>query len=146
MIAAKLKLRGADSWGDGSFKASRGLDKNGDVKLHKGIDYACLPGQEIMSPCVGQVTKLGYPYPYTSSGTNYRYVEITDLTGLKHRIFYITPTVDLTQQVTVLDVIGISQDISAKFHDPKRKPMINHVHVEVLGLDGEPINPEGFHE
>ena len=137
MIAAKLKPRGVDDWGDGAFDSPRG------DKKHKGIDYCCDVGAEILSPCIGQVTKLGYPYSY-KKGFNFRYVEVTDLTGLKHRVFYIKPAVNLGQQVTILAVIGHGQDISGKFSSPRRKPMKNHVHYEILDK-GQPINPEGFH-
>lgn len=143
MIAAKLKQRGCDDWGDGSFKAPR-VKSDGTRKPHKGIDYACLPGQEILSPCVGEVTKLGYPYPF-KEGFNYRYVEVTDLQGLRHRVFYIEPTVEVGHQVTILNVIGASQDIAGKFSNPDKDPMTNHVHYEILDDEGSPLDPAIFH-
>jgi len=138
MIAAKLKLRGIDDWGNGAFKAPRG------EKKHKGVDYS-FDVLEILSPCIGKVTKLGYPYDYEIHGFNYRYVEITDLTGLRHRVMYINPTVEVGQQVTILNGIGTTQNISSKFHNPNREPMIPHVHYEILDKQNQPINPEKFH-
>ena len=143
MISVKLKPRGVDDWGDGSFAAPR-VKSDGSRKPHKGIDYACLPGQEVISPCVGVVTKLGYPYPI-KDGFNYRYVEVTDLQGLRHRVFYIDPTVSIGMHVTILNVIGVSQDIAGKFHDPRKEPMTNHVHYEVLDKAGTPQDPAKFH-
>jgi len=137
MLAARLKLRGSDAWGSGAYGAARGHRK------HRGVDYAAEEGAYILSPCVGIVTKLGTVY---KKDPHWRYVEVTDLTGLKHRIFYVTPLVHLSQAVTVLDSIGIAQNISLKYlqQDPSVFPMVNHVHYEILD-GGTTINPETHH-
>ena len=137
MIAAKLKPRGTDDWGCGDFGASRG------DRTHIGEDLAANPGDEIMAPIAGTVTKLGYPYPY-KTGFNYRYVQITDYAGRNHRVFYIDPLVSVEMHVKENTVIGIAQDISAKFSDPKRNPMINHVHYEILDRSKQPIDPKSI--
>ncbi len=135
-MQAKLKLRGIDAWGNGAFNASR-ISSSGKVRKHKGIDYACSPGIEIMSPCLGEVTKLGWPY----SSSNFRYVEVTDLTGeLRHRVFYIEPSVRVGDQVTILTVIGKVQNISNRY-STKNKPKTNHLHYEILTTEGEPLDP-----
>ena len=139
MLCAKLPPRGTDAWGSGEYGASRGDHK------HRGFDYAVTAGTYIVSPCIGKVTKLGYPYAWSDDSINYRYVEITDLVGNKHRVFYIDPLVYKGESVHVLTTIGIAQDISAKYHDKKLSPMINHVHVEVIDPRGDTINPESFH-
>ena len=139
-MKALLKKRGIDAWGNGAFGATR-IGSNGKVKSHKGIDYACPPNIGIMSPAIGEVTKLGYPYPYVSKGTNFRYVEISDLAGLRHQIYYVKPSVKEGDQVTILTVIGQSQDIAKKY-DTKVKKMVNHIHYQVLDTDGVPIDPE----
>ena len=87
---------------------------------------------------------MGYPYPY-KAGFNYRYVEVTDLQGLRHRVFYIEPSVDVGHQVTILNVIGVSQDIAGKFSDPNKEPMTNHCHYEILDGKGKPQDPAIFH-
>jgi len=136
MLCAKLPFRGADSWGSGAYKAPRG------DKLHRGVDYTVTPGTYILSPCVGRVTKLGYPYGWVENATNYRYVEITDLIGNRHRVFYIEPLVYKGEAVTVLTPIGIAQDISQKYQDKNLSPMTPHLHLEVITPDGTYINPE----
>ena len=136
MLAKKLKHRGSDDWGNGEFGASRGDRK------HKGIDYAADPGDEILSPVKGAVSKLGYPYQFNPGDEIiYRYVEITDYKGLRHRVFYIEPTVDVHQHVDLNTVIGLAQDISSRYHRDDRSPMINHAHYEILDKDGTPIDP-----
>ena len=136
MIAKKLKPRGTDDWGDGSFGAPRG------GHTHRGIDYCADPGDEIMAPIAGSVTKLGYPYaPKPGDKTTYRYVEITDYAGRRHRVFYCEPVVELGQHVTLNTVIGLAQDIAGKYHREDRGPMKNHCHYEILDLEGKPVNP-----
>lgn len=135
----ELELRGSDDWGDGSFGASRGSRK------HKGIDYKAEPGDEILSPCTGKVTKIGYPYaPKPGDKITYRYVEVTDPQGYRHRVFYIEPRVNMARQLNQGVVIGTAQDISGRYHDDDKEPMINHVHYEILDEEGEPVDPEGF--
>jgi len=133
MIPAILPKRGLDPWGSGEFGAPRG------VRSHKGVDWLCYPGTRIGAPVGGTVTKLGYPY---KDDLSYRYVEITDRYGRRWRLFYVFPDVEVGQVVNRGKIVGESQDISARYRDPKRAPMQNHVHLEVLQRDGEPINPE----
>ncbi len=138
MLAARLKPRGSDSWGDGGYGAPRGHKK------HRGIDYAAEEGSYILSPCIGTVTKLGWAY---KEDPHWRYVEITDLAGKRHRVFYITPLVHEGAAVTILHSIGIVQNISLKYlqQDPTISPMVNHVHYEIWE-DGATINPEHHHD
>ncbi len=73
MIRILAKERVMDTWGSGHFGASRG------ERTHIGIDYACSPGSQILAPCIGEVTKLGYPY---SNDLSFRYVEIRRVTQM----------------------------------------------------------------
>lgn len=133
MIKANLPKRGQDAWGSGAFGASRGTRK------HKGIDYCCYPDTEITSHVTGVVTKLGYPY---SDDLSFRYVEITTVNKLRHRFFYVEPTVEKADLISKGQVIGIAQNISSRYRDPGRPAMTNHVHYEILEQDGTPIDPE----
>lgn len=127
MITAKLKKRGTDKWGSGEFGASRG------DRTHNGIDYACEPGTQICAPCGGEVTKLGYPY---GDDLSFRYVEITDIEGRRHRIFYVEPTVEVGSRVAEGWVIGKSQKLWARYPG-----ITEHVHYEVM-LGDEYLDPE----
>ena len=137
MLCAQLKLRGCDSWGSGEYGAARGHKK------HQGIDYAAAEGAYILSPCIGIVTKLGTAY---REDPHWRFVEVTALDGLRHRVFYVTPLVYLSETVTVLTPIGIAQNISLKYQqqDPSVSAMVNHVHHEIWDGD-QTINPETQH-
>lgn len=134
MIKCTLPKRGTDAWGSGDFGASRGN------RVHKGIDYACYPKTVIDSPISGEVTKLGYPY---ADDLSYRYVEISDVVGNKHRLFYVQPLVQLKEFVAMGDPVGVAQNIAGRYSTPE-KYMKNHIHYEILDLDGQPINPEEF--
>jgi hypothetical protein len=135
MIKATLPKRGQDAWGSGAFGASRG------TRIHKGIDYCCYPDTVITSHILGVVTKLGYPY---SDDLRFRYVEVTTPDKCRHRWFYVSPEVVKGDVITVGQPIGVSQDIAGRYRDPKRPPMTNHVHFEILDTDGTPIDPEVY--
>lgn len=136
MITGELPLRGTDDWGSGEFEASRGSNK------HKGIDYACYPDTVIHSIFEGEVTKLGYCY---KDALEFRYVEITDSKGNRHRQFYVYPTVKVGNYVSNNWPVGISQDVSGYYKlKDSSKVMKNHVHYEILDKNNDPINPKGY--
>ena len=123
MLTARLPLRGVDAYGSGAYQAPRGLHR------HHGIDYACLPGSEILSPVNGKVTKLGWPY----SQSNFRYVEVTySDKSYRARFFYIEPLVKVGDQINKGDPLGISQDLSTRFVKTSNGGMVNHIHTEVM--------------
>lgn len=132
MIESVLPKRGVDDWGDGAFGASRG------GRTHKGIDYACYPQTVICSGVSGDVTKLGYPY---GDDLSFRYVEITDDDGKRHRYFYVEPSVEVGEPVRPGEVIGLAQNIAGRYNEPGRI-MKNHVHLEILDSGGNPLDPE----
>ena len=136
MIKANLPKREDDDYGSGEYGASRG------GRLHRGVDYACVAGSEIYSPVEGKVTKLGYPY---SDDLSYRYVEVTDAIGFSHRLFYCLPSVGVGDIVNRHIVLGVAQDISARYIDNGH--MNNHIHYEVvnyLGNGKEYFDPENY--
>ena len=120
----------SDEAGDGHFGAHRG------DRTHKGIDYLCDPRCFVYSPVEGIVSKLGYPY---SDDLSWRYVEITDDRRNRNRLFYVLPCVRLDQIVSEGEIIGEAQDISERYPG---QGMTAHVHLEIIGPDGEYINPE----
>lgn len=122
----RLKERGLDDLGSGAWGASRG------ARIHNGVDYCAEPGQHICSPVNGWVSKLGHPY---SDDLDYRYVEVTDGREKRHRFFYVKPSVSEGDKVTVNQVIGVCQNISAK-HSSANMTMKNHVHYEIKLPDG----------
>ena len=123
-------IRTMDKHGTGEYLAPRGNRK------HNGIDLACAVGSEVFSPVAGTVTKLGYPYGSGTGGASdadpYRYVEVTDEMGRRHRVFYIDPNDD-NINLTDLDevdqdtIIGIVQDLTRRYEG-----ITPHVHYEIM--------------
>ena len=140
MLCMQLPPRGTDAWGDGAYHSSR--SRNGKEYLHDGFDRWVLPGGYINSPCVGEVTHLGWVY---SDDPFWRYVEVTDLAGLRHQVHYLDPLCVKGDTVTILTAIGIAQDISTHYHHPRLSPMKPHLHYKIIGLDGKNLNPEHHH-
>ena len=123
----------SDSAGDGHFMAPRGSH------MHNGVDYLCEPGSLVYSPVAGTITKLGYPY---GDDLQWRYVEITDEDKNKHRLFYTEPAVNLDQYVMVGEVVGEAQNIASRYPD---QGMLAHIHLEIIGADGQLTDPEAFY-
>ena len=126
-----LPLRGVDKHGSGHFEAPRGERK------HKGIDLACWPGGELLSPVKGVCTKLGYPY---GDDLSFRYVEITS-EDLRHRFFYVEPDPSLAhgRHVNLGDPLGTGQDLRGRYEG-----ITPHIHYEIFDLNGLPIDPADF--
>lgn len=121
-----LNYRMCDGQGCGHFGASRGSRK------HNGVDMACRPGTPIGSPVAGQVTKLGYPY---NGDTRVRYVQIVS-EKYRYRVFYVDPEVAVGDWVALNEEIGISQRLESMDRGGTQ-----HVHLEIIGPDGEYIDP-----
>lgn len=134
MIHVKLAQRKSDKAGEGHFGASR--DRGN--RVHYAIDFDCSRGAEVISPIRGKVTKLGYPY---EDDLSYRYVQITDKEGRNHRFFYVEPTVEVDDKVDLKTVLGVCQDINARYSKAS-----NHIHYEIKigpGKNAEDyLNPE----
>ena len=132
MVLLKALPRGCDDYGCGHFGASRGRRK------HNGIDCKADYGQIVCSHVAGKVTKIGYPY---ANDLSYKYVEITDSLDLRHRFFYVFPSVKPGDRIKVSDTIGTVQNIAARY---KRGKMTNHVHYEIKKQNNDYMNPKDY--
>ena len=124
-----------DPAGSGTFGASRA----GGTRVHKGKDYEVAEGDAINSPVLGKVTKIGYPY---GDDLSYRYIQVTDMDGNDHRMFYVSPDKQLKVGDTVKqgDKVGTAQDV-AKKHGGEMK---THVHYEILDPAKKPIDEDEY--
>ncbi|MAG24824.1 hypothetical protein CMI47_04520 [Candidatus Pacearchaeota archaeon] len=132
MLEVITPPRGKDTWGSGDFGASRGS------RLHMGVDYEAPAGATLLSPVHGIVTKHGYPY---GDDLAYRYIQVLDPDGNRHRFYYVTPTAELREAVCEGDPLGTVQNIVRRYPTPKG--MKNHVHYEIIDADGNYKSPEG---
>ena len=132
MLPLKDAVIRSDALGSGLYGASRG------ERTHKGIDYVCEKGQEVYSPCDGVVTRWGWCYTPKKGEEDWRYIQVTDKEGSRHRIFYVDPLAVVHKVVKEGEIIAHCKDISERY-DARMTP---HVHYEVISDGGEYINPE----
>jgi len=126
-LTTNQKFRGCDPMGCGTFGASRG------GRTHNGVDVTVTPGQNIVSPISGTVTR--FPFPY-GDDLSYKGIEIKN-SEYSVKIFYMSATVSANTKVTAGQVIGKAQNIAAKYGNG----MTNHVHFEVRDAKGNLLNP-----
>jgi len=112
--------RGHDAFGDGQFGASR----DGGDRHHEGVDYVDTPGQDVVAPISGYVTKIGYAY---DDNRELKFVEITN-PALRYsaRAFYVAPSVNEGDTVQLGEVIGKAESLQSRYAG-----ITNHVHLEV---------------
>lgn len=132
--------RTTDAHGQGHYHASRGN------RLHNGVDVACYPDSAICAIDGGTVTKIGRPYYFPDPKNKkqrlqnaLRYVEVTTVTGLAYRYFYVDPVVEQGHTVFKGNPIGRAQDLFAIYG----QDMTNHVHIEIK-RGGDFIDPTPF--
>ncbi len=129
--AGGMRLR-RDIAGDGRYGASRGS------RRHRGVDLECRPGLVLHAELYGKVTKHGYCY---RDDPAWRYIEVTDVEGSRHRFFYVEPLVVVGEYVDPMTGLGIAQDITNRYPG---QGMTAHVHFEVITSSGEYIDPTSF--
>lgn len=131
------KIR-SDAAGHGHYGAPRG-----GTRRHDGVDYEIKPGAEVYAPCTGRITRFTRPY----AGLAYSGVEIEARSGVLI-LFYIKPCLYsgaggvlqysqseiVGQVVREGDVIGIAQDVTAKYPGSGMTP---HIHLRISSFDPE---------
>ncbi len=123
MISSTGKgTRGSDKYGSGNYGAGRGS------RIHRGADYICVPGQDVVSPISGTVIRVARPY----MGDDYSGLLIRS-PDIEVKLFYFNPLTRIVgMNVKAGDKIGVAQDISKKYPG-----MIPHIHLQI-----DSINPE----
>ena len=115
-------IRKPDKWGRGEYGQARGK------KLHKGGDYICEPGQDVVSPIAGLIIRKARPYrkgKFSGLLIQGRHIAI--------KMFYFKPTKNIIgHYVHQGDIVGVAQDIAEKY--PGMTP---HIHVRIDSLDPE---------
>ena len=113
-----------DSKGSGLYRAKRGH------RLHAGLDFLCVPGQDVVAPISGIVTRKVTVYRGESEWVG---LEIVGKKG-KIKLFYVTPCSGIIgTHIIEGTVVGIAQDISLKYGEE----MHPHVHLEIKEFDPE---------
>ena len=125
-----LEPREHDAYGSGEFGASR----DGGARSHAGVDFVAEPGQAVVAPISGYVTKIGYVY---AGDGDLRFVEITNpALKLEARAFYVRPEVKVGDTVYVGQPIGEVHSLQRKYPGG----MTDHVHLELIDRRGRRID------
>jgi len=117
--------RDTDAYGSGTFLASR----DGGERAHRGRDYIAVPGDPIISPIDGKVTRLLVAY----AGSELRGLEL-ESDRIRAKLLYVDPAVEVGTKVVRGQLIGVAQDVAAYWARKSPRPgrMVNHVHLEVM--------------
>jgi murein DD-endopeptidase MepM/ murein hydrolase activator NlpD len=118
-----------DPKGDGRYKSSR----SGGSRAHNGLDFVCIPGEEVLSPIAGKIIRETQVY---GNDPVYRGVVIADNKGWEVKLFYVKVTARVGATVAKGEVVGTCQSIASKYG----APMKDHVHLE-LRINGKLQNP-----
>ena len=107
-----------DSEGEGTFGAKRG------ERYHLGTDFTAEAGQGIVAPVDSQYRRrVKRVY---ANDPNYGGMEL-ETNEFIITFFYVSPSINHMEFVRAGQLIGLAQDIHAKYGDP----MINHIHCQV---------------
>lgn len=113
--------RGEDAYGEGRFHAAR----DGGGRTHDGVDYVATPGQAVVAPVSGYVTKIGLAYP---GDETLRFVEIDNpALHLTARVFYVDPDVAVGDTVAVGGPIGHAHSLQRRYPNG----ITDHIHLEI---------------
>lgn len=113
-----------DSEGDGRW----GSERNG--RIHKGSDYKCVKGQEIVAPIDMKIVRRAMPKTgYDLSGIAWKSA------NMEGKMFYFEPdTTEIGSQVHAGQFIGYAQSVSEEYDLPY---MIDHIHFQIDSIDPE---------
>lgn len=123
-----LGVRALDKWGDGRYGAPRG------GRRHKGVDFICIPNQEIVSPINGLFIRLKFPYANPVNGILFGGVLLRG-SNFDVTMFYFEPIKGkIAMPVKKGEVLGLAQDLRIKYDG-----ITPHIHLQI-----DSINPELF--
>lgn len=128
----RLTVRGLDAYGGGMYHAAR---TTGDVqRLHLGVDLVCKPGQILVAPTDGLITRVGYAYP---GDLRYHSVHIqpNGEPTIDIKLLYVACDRTELEKVERGLALGRSQDLELKYPG-----ITQHVHVEIV-VGGEHVDP-----
>jgi len=108
----------SDGKGDGAFGAKRG------DRLHLGTDFLSVAGQGVVAPVDCQYRRFVQRVYATDS--TYTGMEL-ETQEFMLTFFYISPSINHMDFVKAGELMGLAQDINAKWGDP----MQNHIHLQV---------------
>jgi len=118
--------RDTDPQGSGVFGASR----DGGTRRHLGLDLVSVPGDEVVSPIFGTITRIGWAYKDGKLGS--MTIEGRDQhKGATVKLLYVKASLQSGLDVDAGYIVGYAEDVAA-YHEAKgHGGMTNHVHGEL---------------
>jgi hypothetical protein len=130
----KLGIR-SDAAGDGTFDAPRG------GRRHGGLDFLCMPGQELYLPIDSGVLKwLRYPYADNLKWKGIQIVGRDNDAAIELVIFYCVCELAGNRVFKRGEVIGYCQDITLRYPGQEMHP---HVHLQIERIDPMRLMTQG---
>jgi len=112
-----------DQAGSGSWGSPRGN------RRHKGVDFACEPGQPVYSPITGKVKRVAYPYSDTQEYAGV----VVENSRIIIKMFYLHPYKNVIgKNVVAGQKIGTAQDITKRYDGQGMTP---HIHLQIDSID-----------
>jgi murein DD-endopeptidase MepM/ murein hydrolase activator NlpD len=119
-----------DNAGNGNYQSSR------IGHVHQGIDLVCTPGQNILAPFAGRISRQANPY---ANDATYKGLEYVSNDGtMKLKLFYVN-NFSVGTAFSTGAVIATAQNIALKYGGG----MLPHIHVE-LRINGTVIDPTPY--
>ncbi len=132
-ITGKIQRIRNDTWGRGEFGARR-RRTDGTRYTHQGVDYVVSPGQELCMPYPGKYARSAYPHADSKAFSGALFVS----ERVDFKILYFRPLLQISEKVETGQVIGIAQDISARYGlSAAGGKMVPHIHFEITRIDPE---------
>jgi hypothetical protein len=128
-------VRQIDAAGDGTFGASR----DGGTRKHLGLDLISHSGDNVLAPCMCEVTHIGLAYAGSTLGSLHL-KGWDDWGAYTFKLLYVQPEVTVGEILRVGEVIATTQDVAGYYAGRGTKGMTGHVHFEVHTLEGA-VNP-----
>lgn len=130
------RIRGRDGFGRGDYGVSRGKDKDGNQKFHKGVDLVTEPGETVRSPVAGTVLPQFDPYRSDPKRQgNLSAVQIKTDDGHIVEILYVDPQssgLKPGDKIEIVTPIGSAQDLAPVYPPTKEGGiMTNHIDVRI---------------
>lgn len=123
--------RACDDRGCGHYKALRDQGK----REHLGIDIRSNPGQVVLSPIEGIISKLGTAYAEDKRFKSVHIRGTGSYEGISVKLLYVSSNLSLNAEIQRGGVLGTAQNISQKYAG-----ITNHVHLEVFNR-GNRVDP-----
>ena len=141
----------SDTWGDGRWRAARG------TRDHMGVDHVVMPGQPIIAPAPGFVSRRSAPYA-PSSGDWWHHSAnvglVIDTVGLVDHVkpppvlflWYVRPLPGIVgSTVAAGQVVAIAESVAGLYrrrYPDEEVAMLDHVHLELRWPGAEKIRLE----